>query len=319
MWLTGLTNCFLARALLMCARYGASERRGERIGGAGLHFRVLFSMFVVPLALLLLVRQWIELSPDSLTLESGLGASLFLLVLLWLYPLLVSMCWRTRPLADEVLKVQLASCCAERRLRLPHVRIWETSGSVVNALVVGMAPRFRRVLLTDELLRQFDHGEVTAIFRHELGHLVNRHLWIRLAAWLVPVAIAGAVLGWGNRGNTGSVVRPAGEAWIAGAAALAFCVSWLLVIVIPLYQWCEYQADRYALLEAAGRPCPRLRDDYCSALLRLALHNQGAWDRGSLFHPPIRERIARIHREFDTAGSACAPAEGSAQPDSSPT
>jgi len=50
-----------------------------------------------------------------------------------------------------------------------------------NAAVMGFIPRFRYVLLSDLLLETMTDEQVEAIFAHELGHVMHRHLF-----WLWP-------------------------------------------------------------------------------------------------------------------------------------
>jgi Zn-dependent protease with chaperone function len=75
---------------------------------------------------------------------------------------------------------------------------------------------------------------------------------------------------------------------------MASAAAWILLVVAPLHRWCEFHADRFAILDEAGIPSPDRRDDYASALARLAMCNPGSYSRGTLFHPPIRERLQRV-------------------------
>jgi STE24 endopeptidase len=53
-----------------------------------------------------------------------------------------------------------------------------------NAAVMGLIPQVRYILLSDLLLESMTDQEVEAVFAHELGHIVHRHL-----AWYVVMVI----------------------------------------------------------------------------------------------------------------------------------
>ncbi len=174
--------------------------------------------------------------------------------------------------------------------------MWDTGGTLVNAVVVGMVPGFRRIFLTDELLRQFEPREIHAIFRHELGHIVGWHLWIRNAVLLAPLLILCALgclttqpdwsLRWSNFLEQ--------YFWLFAVAGPAAGVTYLTWIVLPAIRHSELQADRYAILDEQGQIASHLCDDYCQALLKLALQHPGSFWRGTVWHPSIRDRLAIV-------------------------
>ena len=47
---------------------------------------------------------------------------------------------------------------------------------MVNACVTGILPGYRYVLLSDALIESLSPMETAAVFGHEIGHIVHRHL-----------------------------------------------------------------------------------------------------------------------------------------------
>src|SRR5206468_1109239 len=66
--------------------------------------------------------------------------------------------------------------CHIHRLKFRDILIWRTHHRIANALVMGIVPRFRYVLLSDLLLAEMEDEQIEAVFAHELGHVVHRHL-----------------------------------------------------------------------------------------------------------------------------------------------
>ncbi|MGO9465327.1 MAG: M48 family metallopeptidase [Isosphaeraceae bacterium] len=135
---------------------------------------------MLPIILLYVVRRdmiariwpaWAETSlaePVEITL---LGA----LVLL-VSPLFVRLAWPTRSLESGPLRRQLEEIAQRVGFRFTDILVWDTGGTMINACVTGVLPRFRYVLLTDALIESLTAEEAAAVFGHEIGHLAHRHL-----------------------------------------------------------------------------------------------------------------------------------------------
>ena len=68
---------------------------------------------------------------------------------------------------------------ARRPVRVPlhgTSSLWDTEGSVFNAVVTGALPGYRYILLSDALVDALDEHEIAAVFGHEMGHIRHRHL-----------------------------------------------------------------------------------------------------------------------------------------------
>ncbi len=281
-----------------------SGRRKNLLTHPGLNwvwqrFRILSGLVLIPVLVLFLMRDaanlWFPGEPSGVVLGFGFC---ILLVLLWVsYPMIAAATWKTSPLDDPDLQKDLDEICRSRGIRPETVRVWHTGGLLVNAVVVGLVPGFRRVFLTDELLRQFDRHEIRAIYRHEMGHIVFHHLWIRNILLLGPL-LAVCLLACLMSGVDGWPLAVAGlPDWTLWIPTVAGIVAWLALLVVPVVRRSELQADRYAVLDTQGLISPVLCDEYCDALVKLGQHNPGSWLRGTVWHPSIRTRWHRI-RQF---------------------
>jgi STE24 endopeptidase len=97
-------------------------------------------------------------------------------VLLVASPAFVRLTWPARPLPAGPLRDRLERLANRFGFRFTEILLWDTEGSVFNAVVTGALPRFRYVLLSDALVETLDEHEVAAVFGHEMGHVRHRHL-----------------------------------------------------------------------------------------------------------------------------------------------
>jgi STE24 endopeptidase len=84
----------------------------------------------------------------------------------------------TEPLADSPLRRRLDTVCHRTGIRYRDILLWKTDHNLGNAAVMGFFPRMRYILLSDLLLERMPDEEIEAVFAHEVGHIVHRHmLW----------------------------------------------------------------------------------------------------------------------------------------------
>lgn len=99
---------------------------------------------------------------------------------------------RTEPMPDCPLKQKLTEIARRHGVRFHDVLLWKTENQMGNAAVMGFVPRFRYVLMSDLLLETMHDEQIEAIFAHEIGHVMHRHLlWLMAAIVAVMLAIAG--------------------------------------------------------------------------------------------------------------------------------
>ena len=82
----------------------------------------------------------------------------------------------THRLPHSPLRQRMEAMARAQRMRFRDILIWQTDSRIANALVMGVVPRFRYVLLSDLLLAEMSDEQVEAVFAHELGHIVHRHM-----------------------------------------------------------------------------------------------------------------------------------------------
>ena len=90
----------------------------------------------------------------------------------------------TQPLPDSPLRRRLEAMCKRVGMRYRDILLWRTQNNMGNAAVMGIAPPVRYILLSDLLLERMDDDQIEAVFAHEVGHVVHRHM-----AWYVVVIL----------------------------------------------------------------------------------------------------------------------------------
>ncbi len=197
------------------------------------------------------LMPWIE---QHLTGLAGLalgwiGINTLMLAMLVLVPPLLVRLWGGRPLPLGPVRDRLQHACDAMGVRVHQLMRWPVpGGKVYNAAVVGMVPRFRYVLFTDDLLRDLPERELMAVVGHELGHARHGHLWLFFL--FANVVMAGSMLvdhlGFRIPGPPGIP-----EDLIQAAVALLAIAALWRVIFGFLSRACERQAD-LAGAELAG-------------------------------------------------------------------
>jgi STE24 endopeptidase len=101
-----------------------------------------------------------------------------------LAPELLRRVLHTQPLPDSPLRRRLEALCKRVGMRYRDILLWQTQNNMGNAAVMGIAPPLRYILLSDLLLERMDDDQIEAVFAHEVGHVVHRHM-----AWYVVVIL----------------------------------------------------------------------------------------------------------------------------------
>lgn len=213
---------------------------------------------------------------------------------------------RFTPLPEGPLRQRILGLAARAGIR--EGRVFEVDASrrtrSVNAYVTGLGGT-TRIVLWDTLLEHLDEEEALAVMAHEMGHYVERHVLIGLAAGVAGSLLLLFVLDrlvrwvlvrqgarWGIRGPDDLAALPLYLALVAGlnfAASPATCA---------VSRTIEARADAFALRLVAD---PR---DVASALIRLSENNLSLPRPPKLVefwffsHPPLQDRIDRALEEY---------------------
>lgn len=182
-------------------------------------------------------RSWTIDPPPQL--EMAAMASSAAIVFLFA-PALLTRVLSTHPMPPSPLRRRLDALCRRAGVRYRQILIWNTQNHLGNAAVMGVLPRVRFVLLSDVLLEQMNDDEIEAVFAHELGHIVHRHMtWyaIFFVVLLLGVSAAATLLD-----------RPLAQLGLGGPTSTAvggFLISFPFLFG-ALSRRCERQADVYA-------------------------------------------------------------------------
>jgi STE24 endopeptidase len=147
----------------------------------------------------------------------------------------------TEPLGDSPLRRRLHALCQRTGIRYRDVLLWKTDHNMGNAAVMGFFPRLRYILLSDLLLERMPDDEIEAVFAHEVGHIVHRHM-----NWYVVFVVALAMInaGPGTRLGDALALRLGGAAQDLVPAIVTMGTFLLLFGYIS--RKFERQADVYA-------------------------------------------------------------------------
>jgi Zn-dependent protease with chaperone function len=238
-------------------------------------------------------------------------------ILLLGLPLIVRLVLGLQPLPPGALRDRLLESARRQGVGLADILVWNTRGVTANAMIIGLLPWVRYVILSDRLLQELSPEEVQAVFGHELGHARHQHMlfylvFLTLSMLVVFLIVANHVLpalqlaaerlgeGWGelfHEESDGSL-----------AVTLALLLVYILVAFGLVSRLCERQADVFGCKAVScgdpgclghsedtvvldGPPCPTSVAVFVSALDKVAVangidrHRPGwlqAWQHGSI-------------------------------------
>lgn len=224
-----------------------------RFGYVMFHVRHYLGLVLAPILLFTLAQESIRRVP-GVGSESwfqvaamGLLAAAVLAAMPWL---LVRM-WGATRLADGPLRARLEAAARRLRFRYSDILVWNTRGNVANAMVTGLFPVPRFVLLSDCLIQHLKPEEIEAVFGHEVGHIKHNHMGLYLCflmASLTAMVSAGEWL-------LARLRAASDQAWVHEWFArdtlggylpgLVFLGSYVWLVFGFLSRRCERQADVY--------------------------------------------------------------------------
>jgi STE24 endopeptidase len=150
-----------------------------------------------------------------------------------------------RTLPPGPLRDRLEGAAKRLNCRCTDVLVWNTRQGVVNAMVVGVTPWLRYILLSDRLLEELTADEIEAVFGHEAGHVRHLHMALYLAfltGSVVLLSKASSLLAPVMEGQWPESYARIEEAWLA-LPSLAFLAAYIFGVFGFLSRRCERQAD----------------------------------------------------------------------------
>jgi Zn-dependent protease with chaperone function len=267
-----------------------------------------------------------RLFPESSTqwplLVQGLSAGVMACVLLG-WPLMIRFVLSLQPLPPGPLRDRLTSASARLGFRCSNVLVWNTSGGMANAMIVGLVPWLRYVIFTDRLLEEFSEDEIEAVFGHEIGHVRHQHMPYYLGFLALSLGAIGLLAdhvllpALGRLGvelssllpgvvseSMAGLFGPDGD--LAPVPVVLLILAYLFTAFGFLSRSCERQADVFGCRAVSGeRPdgshfCPSGIAIFIRALEKVALVNGISRDKPGFFqswqHGSIAGRVEFLER-----------------------
>jgi STE24 endopeptidase len=224
--------------------------------------------------------------------------TLFEIVLLWIYPVVIAPLFnKYEPLTDEALKDKITTLMAKVDLKTKGIyQVDEGKRSKhTNAYFTGIG-KTKRIVLYDTLLASHSADEILAVLAHEIGHWKKKHILKQLIfmiiASLILLYFIYLILGWHPLyGAFGLKVTPVYAGLFLVSLYLTAAGFFLSPVGATIMRRYEREADKMAW-ELTGTSASMI-----NALKRLAKDNLANLHPHPLYvwfyysHPPLIERI----------------------------
>ncbi len=254
---------------------------------------------VIFVPLLLIFYYLLRNAPHTWWLWTAAVLFLFSIVLGRIAPQVIfPLFYKFEPLQDEQLTKRMQRLAEAGKFRLQGVYKFNMSKDTkkANAAFTGMG-KSRRIILGDTLLDNLTVDEIEAVFAHEVGHYVHKHLhWGIISGALnifVMLFLGDRIYSWALHG-----LQLRGPADLAALPLLALILSVLGFVAAPLSNMLsrrfERQADAYAV-QVSSRP-----EAFIEALKKLSVLNLTDTRPHPLIeflfhsHPAVSKRIQMI-------------------------
>jgi STE24 endopeptidase len=249
----------MERAAHEVALYPASSPFLGRWAYVGLQARNNLLLVVPPLVLLVLQQIVFGLFPELGKRGEILPLSIALLCLAFMcIPLLLRVFLGLKSLPKGQLRARLEGVARRLHFRYSDILVWNTGNTVANAMVTGVVPWVRYVVVTDRLIDTLTTDEIEGVFGHEVGHIKHHHMFFYL------LFMATSLLALGGLGYlaAGLIEQADVQTWLventpylhrlldslkfyALLPVMLLFAAYMFVIFGFLSRRCERQADLY--------------------------------------------------------------------------
>lgn len=212
---------FAALAIDARARLRAEARVRQSLRALELR---MFAAGLAPLAAYVVVSAALGLSRalrvrvEEVAAFNALYTALFFALMIALLPRILRSSFDTRPLPAGGVRNLLEDVARRAHFRCRELLVWRTGNLLPNAAIIGLGARRRIVLFSDSLLGMLRPDELAAVYAHEIGHALRRHVPIFLC-WTGGYFLAADLLA--------TRIDPEGELVALGVLAAAL-VLWFL-------------------------------------------------------------------------------------------
>ncbi len=260
--------------------------RGQFLG-FNIRHNLLF--LAVPVGLIVLVLDVLYLAEPVLGQTVAVTGGLFALGAIFVSaPAIIVRIWRTSPLPAGPLRSRLEQMSRQAGFTCRNILVWNTGGMIVNAAVLGATRPVRYVLLSDAMLEHFDENAVAAIFAHEAGHVVHRHITYMVLFSMGLILLIGSVAELSAARM--DISSPVAELLAMSATGVLWL--WLFGMLSRRF---ERQADVFAAATAAGDANAELTAEgvtrFNDALLKVGRLNGISPSRKNFRHGSISHRL----------------------------
>lgn len=227
----------------------------------------------------------------------------FTLLVTFLFPYLSRIGNKFTPLEDGELKAKLMELLTKHGYTVRAIEVMDASRRTtkLNAYITGFG-KSKTIVLYDNLVNAMTTDEICAVFAHELGHGIHKHvlksqllnvcylLVLATTVWLL-VSSPEVYTQFGFSGVN------YGFAYILTGVALGILQPAINLVINASSRKHEYEADRQAVSEGYG-------EAMISAFKKLARDNFShlAPSRINVVleysHPPMSERVAAVEKEM---------------------
>jgi Zn-dependent protease with chaperone function len=214
-----------------------------RWGYVAFQARMNLGLVCVPVALVIVLKAVQALVPSGFAgWQAGISLATSTVVLL-IMPWILRLVFGLQPFPEGPLKERLHAAAARLRFRCSNILMWHTRGNVANAMVAGLLPRPRYVLLSDRLVSELTPDEVEAVFGHEVGHVKHGHIPYYLGFLLLSMALLGTTFFLFFPASTSSWLNDRRD--LVMLPYLGMAAGYIFIVFGFLSRRCERQADVY--------------------------------------------------------------------------
>jgi len=213
------------------------------------------ALVLAPVLVLVITQGVFRLFPQTFSNDpaQALATLPLAVVMVLLMPWFVRLVLPLRSLEPGPLRDRLEAAAKRLNCRCTDILLWNTRQGMANAMVVGLLPQLRYVLLSDRLVQEMTDDEIEAVFGHEVGHVKHAHTAYYLAFMVGSLAVIGratqlfadSLPGWWPA--AGAYLEHNQE-WLASWLALpslAVLAAYIFGVFGFLSRRCERQADIY--------------------------------------------------------------------------
>ncbi len=299
-WLASIPKEYISDMVIE-EKYGFNRMTKKTFAADQIRSLIIsFAVSFILSGIIMLCHIWLG---DYMVLLASASLVGFFSLISFLFPYLSRIGNKFTPLPDGELKERLMSLLISHGYEVRAIEIMDASRRTTkqNAYFTGFG-KFKTIVLYDNLVNAMTPDEICAVFAHELGHGIHKHVLklgvvnalqfvvISLAAWLI-ISTEGIFTDFGFAGVN------YGFAFIILGLALNIIQPFTAIITNALSRRFEYAADRQAVKEGYG-------EAMIPALKKLAKDNFANLSPSFLnvileySHPPIDKRIEAIEKEL---------------------